>query len=144
MNSEKFYEEIKYLANELRKNKIAKYFINVAKENPEELRVEFESFKTSFPELWERLQIFYEEYINADRPVIFNEITREYEPAKVSPINLLFIFVFSEGKIDEVDIFEKYSTFYPYLKVDGYPEIAKYLPRNCIISIEDLSKAVKY
>lgn len=143
MQSEKFYEEIKELVAELRKNKVPKKFIEAAKKSKEELMLNLEWFKLKNPDLWERLQIFYEEYINADRPVIFNEI-REYEPAKLSPINLFFIFLFSEGKMDEVDVFERYQTFYPYLKYEGYPEVSRYLPENCLSSIEDLLEVVKY
>jgi len=141
--AQEFYEEIKFIAAEIGVRDIPPRFIEVAKEKDEEkLNELFEGFKEENSDLWERMQNLYSEYEASGRPTIFDVGDFIYDPTEINPINLCFIFLFSNEVMDDYDTFAECKVLQEYLNDYNYPEIAKYLEEDMLYTCEDLIKAV--
>lgn len=117
-----FYEKIKFFCNEIGRLGLPNKLIKAAKNKKNHNKVfkVFEEFKTNNTELWEEMQEFYNIYSKIREPQIFyGEYTEQgkekglfkYDPKEIDPLNLAFLFVLSEQKIEDDDVFENYLDF---------------------------------
>ena len=140
---QEFYEEIKFIAAEIGVRDIPARFIEVAKKKDEEkLNELFEAFKEENSDLWERMENLYSEYKAEGSPTIFDVGDHLYDPTEINPINLCFVFLFSNDVMDDCDTFVEYGVLQQYLNDYNYQEIAKYLEKDMLYTFEDLIKAV--
>lgn len=137
-----FYNEIAGLAAKIGELKLPKQFIKAAKTRKRErIEVLLEQSEAKYPELWARLLKLLEEYEEAGEPQIFSKDGKEgyykYNPQKIHPINLCFIFMFSEGNMTDVDVFAgndwEYLSF--SLLERGYIKMAKEVHKASLCSL---------
>ena len=110
-----------------------------------ELKAFFKKFTKEYPDLWKKMCGLFEKYEEEGRPVIFTECVVEkssewirYDPNEVCPNNLWPIFIFSNGKMDECELFgSDFQVFSEYLE-NFQPEIATYLKGSILNSFNSL------
>lgn len=127
-----FYNEIAVLAAKIGELNLPKQFIKAAKTRKRE-RIEelLDQSEAKYPELWARILKMYEKYREEGEPPIFSEEGNgeyyKYNPKEIHPLNLCFIFMFSEGNMTELDVFAE--DYWEYLSIvlrkKGYRKLAK-------------------
>jgi len=111
--------------------------------------------KGKSPELYEKMQAFFEEYNEEDpenpelryTEVIFQSSSEDdpdlirYNPDEIDPINLCFLMVFGDCAVEEDDLFMDYEDFYPYVQ-ERNPELAAFMKEYPFISYFNLAQFV--
>lgn len=146
-----FYEEIKFLAAEVGQLGLPEKFIEAAKAQSEYQITEiFEEFKEDNPELWERFSKLYEDYNEESRPKIFCDYDCKafyrYNPTEVDPLNLCFVFMFSEGVMCDNYVFKDFRILASALEEEGQEELAEYILWEQALGtlVYDLMRAFEY
>jgi len=144
-----FYEELKFLCNEIERLKLPGKFIEAARQQNEEMIEElFSEFKQNNLELWERFSKFYEEYEKENSPIIFDNGGNDedcyiYNPNEINPVSLSFVLMFSECKINDGEIFWDYCILQAPLRKE-LPELAYHMENsNLDHVVYDLLRAFK-
>ena len=136
-----YYGEIKFLAAEIERLGLPIKFIEAAKkQDKHKMEVIFEEFTKNNPELWKRLNAFYERCIYK---IFYNNGGYVYDPDEIDPVNLCIIFAMSDFEMDETIIFEKWNVFQEAFRKRGYNNIANYLNKSSISTFNDLIQAYR-
>ena len=129
---QEIYEEIEDLANKIGGLGLPEKYIKAAKNlEPEKghdiLQEDYEKFmEKTDPKLKKRLEQLFEKYQEVGSPNIFGKGLIPYNQTKINPMNLCFIFIFSEGDMNEVLLFKDFKEFSSSLKNKGYEKFAEY------------------
>lgn len=136
-----YYREIKFLAAEIGRIGLPKKFIEAAKKRDTYKMEEiFKEFKKDNPELWKRVNDFYERCVYK---IFYNDGGYVYDPDEIDPINLCIIFAMSDFEMDETILFENWNVFQEAFRKKGYNNIANYLDKTSISTFNDLIQAYK-
>lgn len=134
------YREIKTLSAKIGELRLPVKFIEAAKErNKLKIRAIMDQFKKENPELWYRFSKFYERYKKENHPVIFGDEDSEeyfkYDPSKINALNLCFIIMFSQGIINESEMFSDFRILQRALK-NECPGLAEVMSWTYIDTLE--------
>ena len=135
-----FYREIMLLSAKIGELRLPIKFIDAAKKKDKvKIKEIMEQSKKKYPELWWRLSKFYETYKNENHPVIFGDKDSDeyykYDSSKINSLNLCFIIMFSQGMINESEIFTDFKILQNELSIEC-PELARVMSWTYIDTLE--------
>lgn len=135
-----FYKEIKFLSAKIGELRLPVKFIEAAKKKDKvKIKEIMEQSKKEHPELWQRLSKFYERYKNENNPVIFGDKDSEeylkYDSSKINPLNLCFIIMFSQGILNESELFSDFKILQNELRIEC-PGLAEVMSWTYIDTLE--------